>query len=75
MPEYENIVVDDIVVDMLGCSTPESTPEPEPYSLIIQHKTMCLIVILAIEEMEIMLSDLCRRDVKDKTMDQYRLPG
>jgi hypothetical protein len=73
MPEAENIIVDDIVVDISGCSTPESTPDPEPISLDQPTQTLCLIIILAIEieGMEIMLSDLCRRDVKDRTMDQY----
>jgi hypothetical protein len=43
------------------------------YLLISQHKIMCLIIILTIEieGMAIMLSDLCRRDVKDITVDHY----
>jgi hypothetical protein len=32
MPEFENIVADDIVVDMSGFSTPVSEPKPEPTS-------------------------------------------
>ena len=33
IPNSKNIVVDDIVTDIQGCSTPKSTPEPEPISL------------------------------------------
>jgi hypothetical protein len=33
IPDSKNIVVDDIVVDIPGCSTLESTPDPEPISL------------------------------------------
>jgi hypothetical protein len=29
MPEFENIVVDEIVVDMSGCSTHVKEPKPE----------------------------------------------
>jgi hypothetical protein len=65
MPKDENIIVDDIVSDILGCFTPKSTPDPEPISLIIQHRNLCLIIILTIELeiMEIILSNLCIRDV------------
>jgi hypothetical protein len=31
MPKSENIVDDDIATDILVCSTPKSTLEPDPY--------------------------------------------
>jgi hypothetical protein len=41
MPEAVEIIVDDTVVDILGCYTPESTPNPNPIAL--DHPTQNLV--------------------------------
>jgi hypothetical protein len=75
MPEAKNIIVDDNVVDILGFYTPESTSDHNLISL--DQPTLKFVPYdhHPIEDMEIMLSYIYIRDVKDKTVDQYRLLG
>lgn len=85
MPKFENVVVDDIITDMQGCSTPVNEVEPKPTSFVQTEHNLCHIVILAIRiertcpginilgKMAVMLSNLCRKDVKDETVEQGRL--
>jgi hypothetical protein len=42
IPDSKNIVVDDVVADILGCSTPESTPDLSLY-LLITCTTLCAL--------------------------------
>jgi hypothetical protein len=66
-----------LLSDMSSCSTPVSEPDPDPTSSDQptqkyvpyhhpHHKN---------QGMEIMLSYICRRDMKDIIVDQCRLPG
>jgi hypothetical protein len=71
MPEYQTIFFYDIATNILDFSTPKSTPDLDHLSL--DHPTLCLIIILTIEigGMEIILSNLFKRNVKDIIVDQF----
>ena len=62
---------------MLDFSTLVSKPNIEPTFSNQPTKNLCPIIILTIkfEGMEIMLLNLCKRDVKDKFVDKCRLLG
>jgi hypothetical protein len=59
------------IVEAINGMVVPNMPKLTHILLIRKKKDMFLIFILTIAEIKMILSDLCRQDVQDRTMEQY----